>query len=89
MKQQISLREANQHLSRYIEAVEAGAEVIITRRGRPVAKLAPIGEEPRLRPEQRAAWERLKATARRLNIGKFHREACYDRLDPGPEPSQR
>lgn len=36
MKQHISLREANQHLSRYIDAVEHGDEIIITRRSKPV-----------------------------------------------------
>ena len=33
MEQRISLREANQHLSRYIEAVQKGQEIVITRRG--------------------------------------------------------
>ena len=42
MKQQVSLREANQHFSRYIEAVERGEEIIITRRGRPVAKIVKV-----------------------------------------------
>ncbi|TXF08811.1 type II toxin-antitoxin system Phd/YefM family antitoxin, partial [Pelomicrobium methylotrophicum] len=39
MAQRISLREANQRLSQYIAAVERGEEIIITRRGKPVAKL--------------------------------------------------
>lgn len=39
--QQISLREANQHLAHYIAIVEKGDEVIITRRGEPVARLLP------------------------------------------------
>jgi prevent-host-death family protein len=30
MKQQIGLREANQHLARYIEAVQRGDEIVIT-----------------------------------------------------------
>ncbi len=33
-KQQVSLQEANQHLSRYVAAVEQGGAVLITRRGR-------------------------------------------------------
>ncbi|MFZ5594977.1 MAG: type II toxin-antitoxin system Phd/YefM family antitoxin [Pseudomonadota bacterium] len=80
MKQQISLREANQHLSEYIEAVSRGDEVIITRRGKPVAKLVPIEEERHVAPEQQAAWERLKASARPLNVGRFVRDECYDHL---------
>jgi prevent-host-death family protein len=61
MKQQISLREANQHLSRYIEAVERGEEVVITRRGTPVAKLVKVANASRLTSEQRAARERMLA----------------------------
>ena len=42
MEQHINLREANQHLSRYIEAVQQGHEIIITRRGQPVARLVGV-----------------------------------------------
>jgi prevent-host-death family protein len=79
MKQQITLREANQHLSRYIEAVEQGDEIIITRRGKPVAKILHISEDRQLNEDQLAAWERLRASATALNIGKFDRDACYER----------
>ena len=58
MQQHVSLRDANQHLARYVKVVEGGDEVIITRRGRPVAKLIPIEEEKSLNDEQRAALER-------------------------------
>ncbi len=42
MKQLISIREANQHLSRCVDAVQDGGEIIITRRGTPVARLIGI-----------------------------------------------
>lgn len=45
MRHQISLREANQHLSRYIKTVEQGQELVITRRGQPVARLVPATAE--------------------------------------------
>ncbi|HTY56421.1 MAG TPA: type II toxin-antitoxin system prevent-host-death family antitoxin [Candidatus Binataceae bacterium] len=38
----IGLREANQQFSRIMKAVRNGAEVVLTDRGRPVAKLTPI-----------------------------------------------
>ncbi len=41
-----SFREANQHVSRYVRAVEQGHVVVITRRGGPVARL---GAEPQPR----------------------------------------
>ena len=40
----IGLREANQHFSRLMKTVRGGAEVILTERGRPVARLTPISE---------------------------------------------
>ena len=44
-----TLREAQHHLSRLVQEVEAGEEVIITRRGKKVIKLVPYEEpEPEL-----------------------------------------
>ena len=59
MQQQVSLREANQHLSQYIDEVEQGIEIIITRRGQPVARLLPIAKKRELTPEQKKIWKRL------------------------------
>jgi prevent-host-death family protein len=66
MLRRISLREANQHLSRYVRSVEQGHEVVITRRGRPVARLVAVDEERRLNPEQEAA---LARTRQRMDRG--------------------
>jgi prevent-host-death family protein len=65
MHEVVSIRDANQHLSRYLERVEQGAEVIITRRGKPIARLLPIEPEPSLTDAQRAARDRLKERMRR------------------------
>jgi len=40
----VGLREANQHFSRLMKTVRGGAEVILTERGRPIARLIPISE---------------------------------------------
>ena len=80
-KQQVSLREANQHLSRYVAEVEKGGEILITRRGIPVARLTGIPERKRLSREQRLALTRLKASARPLKIGRVRREDVYDRFE--------
>jgi len=42
-----SIVELKARLSEYVRAVKAGQEVIVTERGRPVARLAPIGGETR------------------------------------------
>lgn len=79
MKQQITLREANQHLSRYIEAATHGHEVVITKRGKPVAKLVPFTAEQTVTAERQSAWKILQSSASGLNIGKFDRDTCYER----------
>ena len=43
----INVHEAKTHLSRLLETVEEGEEVIIARAGRPVAKLVPLKSKPR------------------------------------------
>lgn len=37
----VTLADAKTHLSRLLDQVEAGEEVVITRRGKPVARLVP------------------------------------------------
>jgi prevent-host-death family protein len=44
---QIGLREANQKFSGLIRAVRRGKEVILTDRGKPIAKIVPIKAESR------------------------------------------
>ena len=39
----LSSRDANQNFARVIRAAAAGEEVVITRRGVPVAKVVPVG----------------------------------------------
>ena len=65
MKQLINIREANQHLSRYIDAVQNGGEIIITRRGIPVAKLAAYAKSLKLNDTQKAARKRSLARMRK------------------------
>lgn len=80
--QQISLREANQHLSQYIEAVEQGDEVIITRRGQPIARLLPIPKTRRLSRDQQVTWQRLfnqMTQGFKLGGKKFNRDAAHER----------
>ena len=68
MEQRVSLREANQHLARYVKAAEGGQQIVITRRGRPVAVLSGLPRGKRsLSAEQEAALERV--LARRAHLG--------------------
>lgn len=59
------IRELRDHLSRYLERVQAGEELTVTDRGRPVARLIPVGEP---RPFDRLVAEGIvepAATSRR------------------------
>lgn len=56
----VNVHEAKTHLSRLLEAVEAGEEVLIARAGRPVARLAPL--------ERAAAPRRLGLLAGRFTM---------------------
>lgn len=73
---QVGIFEAKTHLSSLLDEVEKGAEVMITRHGRPVAKLVQAHAE--LSPEEierrRQAIARLRANARRINLDVSHEE---------------
>lgn len=43
-KTQVNMHEAKSQLSKLVEKVEAGEEVVIARSGKPVAKLVPVEE---------------------------------------------
>jgi prevent-host-death family protein len=46
----INIHEAKTHLSRYLQEVAAGGEVIIGRYGEPIAKLVPyVADKPKVR----------------------------------------
>lgn len=76
------MQEANQHLSRYLERVEQGTEIIITRRGKPIAHVIPIEAQPRLSDAQRTARERLRERMSRgyaLGGVRVDREVLHER----------
>ena len=82
MHEVVSIREANQHLSRYLERVEQGAEIVITRRGKAIARVLPIEARPQLSDAQRAARERIRERmSRGYALGGTHvdREALHER----------
>ena len=50
MSTTVNIREARTHLSRLLEEVAGGAEVVIARAGKPVARIVPIS--PTRRPKR-------------------------------------
>jgi prevent-host-death family protein len=86
MAETITARDANHHFSRLLSDVEAGAEYVVTRNGKPVARIVPERAEDGQRdwtPEQRAAWANLMEifkTAQPSEDGTpFDRDSLYDR----------
>lgn len=80
MEQRVSLREINQHLTRYVKAAEAGERIVITRRGQPVALLSPIPQQRRpLTPEQEAALGRLLSQSHHLGGRAPSRDELHER----------
>jgi prevent-host-death family protein len=76
----VTAREANQSFSRFLGEAERGAEIVITKRGRPVAKLVPVqptdGDDAR-----RAAAERaIELMKKGLDLGgrRFTRDEIYE-----------
>jgi prevent-host-death family protein len=53
----VNIHQAKTHLSRLVERVEAGEEVVIARAGRPVARLVPY--RARTRPRTPGQWRGL------------------------------
>ena len=78
----VSLMTANQEFSRLVKEVERGKGFVITRRGRPIAKLVPHAADKTADPEWTAAYGRMMA---RLDEGgslgglRIEREELYDR----------
>lgn len=78
----VSAREANQSFSKLLQAVVEGEEVVITRRGKPVARLTPIEEKAR-DAEREAEIERLIEHWREgIDLGEpvtWTRDELYER----------
>jgi prevent-host-death family protein len=50
MGEQVNIHAAKTHLSRLVERVEAGEEIVIARDGKPVARLVPLRMRTQPRP---------------------------------------
>jgi prevent-host-death family protein len=64
----VNIHEAKTHLSRLVERIEAGEEIVIARAGRPVARLVPY--RARTRPRTPGVWR-----------GLVHLAPDFDRTD--------
>jgi prevent-host-death family protein len=56
----VPISEAKAHLTDLVRRAEAGDEVVLTRHGRPVVRLAPVPVRPAAEQERKASIERLR-----------------------------
>ena len=87
---EMSVREANQNFSQLVAAAEQGETIIITKNGRPVAKVSPQPADRRNDPAWQAAYKELEASllaAKPLGkpVPKFDRDSLYERNVDGNE----
>jgi prevent-host-death family protein len=72
----VGIFEAKTHLSSLLEEVEKGGEIVITRHGKPVAKLVQPGHasDPSRLERRKLAVQRLRRIANELKINPTHAE---------------
>ena len=66
----MSLAQAKAHLSELLNTVESGEEVVITRHGRPIARVVPASPLKQVLPLQRLAELRQQIPAWQGNSAK-------------------
>lgn len=90
MAESINVYDAKTHLSKLLERVEHGEEIVIARAGRPVAKLVPIPR--RTEPRKPGGWEGKVWMAPDFDelppdlLAAFEGEDPEDPLSQGSEP---
>lgn len=77
----VTARDANQQFSKLLAEVAGGRVILITRHGKPVARLVPVSARPES-AERASAIKRLRARMKRglsLGGGKFNRDVLSNR----------
>lgn len=73
----MNVYEAKTQLSKLLERVEAGEEIVIARHGRPVARLVPSQREPERAPRPLGGYEHLIDMPDGINEGDDEIEALF------------
>jgi prevent-host-death family protein len=84
---EMTVREANQNFSQVIAATERGETIVITKNGRPVARIAPQAEDHTKDPEWRSTFAALKKSLRSkpatgYRVGTIAEDDKYGGDDP-------
>lgn len=80
MKRIVSARRANREFSKLLAAAADGAEIVITRRGTPVAKLVPVARRLSGAKREKAIKELIEMMRTGIPMGgvKVSRDEIYE-----------
>jgi prevent-host-death family protein len=90
--EQVNMHEAKTHLSKLVERVQGGEEIVISRAGKPAAKLVPVAQQ---KPGKRelGAWEGkgfwMASDEEMTKVDKEIAEEFYGPEDEWPEDWKR
>src|SRR5690606_23401639 len=83
MEKTVTAREANQNFSRLLAEAEKGMEIVITKRGKAVARIAPVlAGRKKPTAKQRAAIQRMMQRSRHRHVvapWTFDRDSLHER----------
>ena len=77
----VSAADANRHFSQILRDLRGGETVVVTSRGKPVARIEAVCESEQKEAERQKAWEAHIARLRSqtpMNLGTFNRDELYD-----------
>ncbi|HYS49327.1 MAG TPA: type II toxin-antitoxin system prevent-host-death family antitoxin [Xanthobacteraceae bacterium] len=77
MEEFISAAEAKRHFSQVLRAVRRGCSYVITRHGRPVAKIIPVGAHDEIMASGRIALIARLRSQPTLDVGPWMRDELY------------
>lgn len=79
MEKPVSAADANREFSRLLQGVKKGQSYIVTSHGKPVAKIAPIGEGGRFADRARTVLLSRLRSEPAMEIGRWRRDELYAR----------
>jgi prevent-host-death family protein len=78
MEKAISAADANRRFSQLLREVKTGQSYLVTSHGRPVARIAPVGEQSAAISNARASLLKRLRAERVLSVGRWKRDELYD-----------
>lgn len=79
MEKPVSAADANREFSRLLQDVKKGHSYIVTSHGKPVAKIAPVGERSGVAEKARALLLNRLRSEPTIEIGRWTRDELYER----------